>query len=111
VVLSTVFFTWGFVPVLNDILVPHLKGIFDLNYTQTILIQFTFFSAYFLISLPASWMLERLGLTTAPSSQACWSSHAVPCCLFLPQAFRVFSGSSAPGRQARRPGPALTRSA
>jgi len=52
---------WGFVTVLNDILVPHLKGVFDLNYTQTMLIQFTFFSAYFLVSLPASWILSRLG--------------------------------------------------
>ena len=52
---------WGFVTVLNDILVPHLKGIFELNYAQTMLIQFTFFSAYFLVSLPASWILERLG--------------------------------------------------
>jgi FHS family L-fucose permease-like MFS transporter len=60
-VLSTVFFMWGFVTVLNDILVPHLKGIFELNYTQTMLIQFTFFSAYFLVSLPASCILERLG--------------------------------------------------
>ena len=60
-VLSTIFFTWGFVTVLNDILVPHLKAIFDLNYTQSMLIQFTFFSAYFLVSLPASWILERLG--------------------------------------------------
>lgn len=60
-VLATVFFMWGFVTVLNDILVPHLKGIFELNYAQTMLIQFTFFSAYFLVSLPASWILERLG--------------------------------------------------
>ena len=60
-VISTVFFMWGFVTVLNDILVPHLKGIFDLNYTQTMLIQFSFFSAYFLVSLPASWILQRLG--------------------------------------------------
>src|SRR5262245_14728072 len=60
-VLATVFFMWGFVTVLNDILVPHLKSIFELNYTQTMLIQFAFFSAYFLVSLPASWILERLG--------------------------------------------------
>ena len=60
-VLATVFFMWGFVTVLNDILVPHLKGIFDLNYTQIMLIQFTFFSAYSLVSLPASWILERIG--------------------------------------------------
>ena len=59
--LATVFFMWGFVTVLNDILVPHLKSIFELNYAQTMLIQFTFFSAYFLVSLPASWILERIG--------------------------------------------------
>ena len=41
-VITTVFFMWGFVTVLNDILVPHLKAIFDLNYTQIMLIQFTF---------------------------------------------------------------------
>ena len=52
-VITTVFFMWGFVTVLNDILVPHLKAIFDLNYTQIMLIQFTFFSAYFLMSMPA----------------------------------------------------------
>ena len=51
-VVTTVFFMWGFVTVLNDILVPHLKALFELNYTQTMLIQFTFFSAYFLMSVP-----------------------------------------------------------
>ena len=53
-VVTTVFFMWGFVTVLNDILVPHLKALFDLNYTQTMLIQFTFFSAYFLMAAPSS---------------------------------------------------------
>jgi MFS transporter, FHS family, L-fucose permease len=52
---------WGFVTVLNDILVPHLKAIFQLNYAQTMLIQFTFFSAYFLISWPASKVLLAIG--------------------------------------------------
>jgi FHS family L-fucose permease-like MFS transporter len=51
---------WGFVTVLNDILVPHLKALFDLNYTQTMLIQFTFFSAYFLMATPASRILARI---------------------------------------------------
>ena len=52
---------WGFVTVLNDILVPHLKALFELNYTQTMLIQFTFFSAYFLMSVPSSRILARVG--------------------------------------------------
>jgi FHS family L-fucose permease-like MFS transporter len=60
-VITTVFFMWGFVTVLNDILVPHLKAIFSLNYTQIMLIQFTFFSAYFLISLPAAKVISWVG--------------------------------------------------
>jgi FHS family L-fucose permease-like MFS transporter len=60
-VVTTVFFMWGFVTVLNDILVPHLKALFDLNYTQTMLIQFTFFSAYFLMATPSSRVLARVG--------------------------------------------------
>jgi len=53
-VVTTLFFMWGFLTCLNDILIPHLKSIFDLNYAQTMLIQFTFFSAYFLMSIPSS---------------------------------------------------------
>src|ERR1700693_9045 len=60
-VITTVFFMWGFVTVLNDILVPHLKSIFELNYTQIMLIQFTFFSAYFLMSMPAAKVISWLG--------------------------------------------------
>ena len=45
-VVTTLFFMWGFVTVLNDVLVPHLKAIFDLNYARVMLIQFSFFSAY-----------------------------------------------------------------
>ena len=60
-VISSVFFMWGFVTVLNDILVPHLKAIFELNYTETMLIQFTFFLAYFLISMPAARIIAAIG--------------------------------------------------
>jgi len=45
-VMTTVFFMWGFITCLNDILIPHLKGAFELNYTQAMLIQFCFFGAY-----------------------------------------------------------------
>ncbi|HWC00948.1 MAG TPA: sugar MFS transporter, partial [Bryobacteraceae bacterium] len=60
-VITTVFFMWGFVTVLNDILVPHLKGIFELNYTQIMLIQFTFFSAYFIFSMPSAKIISWCG--------------------------------------------------
>ncbi len=59
--LSTLFFMWGFITVLNDILIPHLKGLFDLNYTRTMLIQFCFFGAYFITSIPAGAIISRIG--------------------------------------------------
>ncbi len=61
VVVTSLFFMWGFVTVLNDVLVPHLKAIFDLNYAKVMLIQFAFFSAYFLFSIPAAKLVDWLG--------------------------------------------------
>jgi len=60
-VVTTLFFMWGFLTCLNDILVPHLKSIFDLNYAQVMLIQFAFFSAYFLFSMPWSRVVNTVG--------------------------------------------------
>ena len=60
-VVTTLFFMWGFLTCLNDILVPHLKSIFDLSYARVMLIQFAFFSAYFLFSLPWSRFVNRIG--------------------------------------------------
>lgn len=59
--LTTLFFMWGFLTCLNDILIPHLKGLFDLTITQAMLVQFTFFGAYFLMSLPAGWIVGKIG--------------------------------------------------
>ncbi len=59
--LTTLFFMWGFITCLNDILIPHLKGVFDLSYSQAMLIQFCFFSAYFLVSLPSGIIVKKLG--------------------------------------------------
>ncbi|MCW9000667.1 MAG: hypothetical protein OQK04_18295, partial [Kangiellaceae bacterium] len=50
--LTSLFFMWGFITCLNDILIPYLKGAFELNYTQAMLIQFCFFGAYFNVSIP-----------------------------------------------------------
>src|SRR5579863_605372 len=58
---TTLFFMWGFLTCLNDILVPHLKSIFDLNYAEVMLIQFCFFSAYFVFSIPSGKIIERIG--------------------------------------------------
>jgi MFS transporter, FHS family, L-fucose permease len=58
---TTLFFMWGFLTCLNDILVPHLKSIFDLNYAQVMLIQFAFFGAYFIFSIPSAKIIDMIG--------------------------------------------------
>ncbi|QNN45400.1 L-fucose:H+ symporter permease [Thermomonas brevis] len=60
-VVTSIFFMWGFLTCLNDILIPHLKAIFELNYARAMLVQFTFFGAYFLMSLPAGRLVAHLG--------------------------------------------------
>ena len=58
---TTLFFMWGFLTCLNDILIPHLKSIFELNYAQVMLVQFAFFGAYAVFSLPSGYIIERIG--------------------------------------------------
>src|SRR5712671_2453589 len=60
-IVTTLFFMWGFLTCLNDILVPHLKAIFDLSYTRVMLVQFAFFSAYFLFSEPWAKIVNWIG--------------------------------------------------
>jgi FHS family L-fucose permease-like MFS transporter len=88
--LTSLFFMWGFITCLNDILVPHLKNVFQLNYTQSMLIQFCFFGAYFIASLPAGALVKRIGYK--------WGIvlglviAAVGCALFIPAAsYRVYA--------------------
>ncbi len=64
-VLTSLFFMWGFLTCLNDILVPHLKSIFELSYTRVMLVQFAFFSAYFLFSVPWSKVVNAIGYQRA----------------------------------------------
>jgi MFS transporter, FHS family, L-fucose permease len=58
---TMLFFMWGFLTCLNDILIPHLKSIFELNYAQAMLVQVCFFSSYFLFALPAGKLVEWRG--------------------------------------------------
>ena len=58
---TVLFFMWGFLTCLNDILIPHLKGIFSLNYGQALLVQFAFFSSYFIFALPSGKLVEWRG--------------------------------------------------
>lgn len=59
--LTSLFFIWGFITCLNDILIPYLKGAFSLSYTQAMLVQFCFFGAYFIVSLPAGVLVSKIG--------------------------------------------------
>lgn len=59
--LTTLFFMWGFITCLNDILIPYLRLLFDLNYAQSMLIQFCFFGAYFIVSVPAGYLIGKIG--------------------------------------------------
>ena len=58
---TMLFFMWGFLTCLNDILIPHLKSVFDLNYAEAMLVQFAFFSSYFVFALPAGKLVEWRG--------------------------------------------------
>jgi FHS family L-fucose permease-like MFS transporter len=58
---TVLFFMWGFLTCLNDILIPHLKSIFSLNYGQALLVQFAFFSSYFIFALPSGKLVEWRG--------------------------------------------------
>jgi len=58
---TTLFFMWGFLTSLNDILIPHLKSIFSLNYAEAMLVQFAFFSSYAVFALPSGKIIEWIG--------------------------------------------------
>lgn len=63
--LSTLFFMWGFITVINNTLLPHLRSVFDLNYTQTTLIESVWFIAYAVASMPSAFLIERVGYKRA----------------------------------------------
>src|SRR4051812_24024984 len=87
-VLASLFFMWGFLSVLQDILVPHLKSVFDLNYTQSLLVQCTWFITYFVMSLPCAFLLQRIGYKK--SLVIGLVVMATGCLLLLPAAEIVF---------------------
>jgi len=92
---TTLFFMWGFLTCLNDILVPHLKSIFDLNYAKVMLIQFAFFGAYFLFSIPSAKIIDGIGYQR--SMVAGLLTMGVGAFLFVPAAsvpsFPLFLGA------------------
>ncbi|MDQ8755189.1 sugar MFS transporter [Sphingosinicella sp. LHD-64] len=63
--LASLFFMWGFITVINNTLLPHLRSVFELNYTQTTLIESVWFIAYFVASIPSARLIERVGYQKA----------------------------------------------
>ncbi|TPE61596.1 sugar MFS transporter [Sandaracinobacter neustonicus] len=63
--LATLFFMWGFITVINNTLLPHLRSVFDLSYTQATLIESAWFIAYFFASIPSAKLIERVGYRPA----------------------------------------------
>ncbi|MDF2178809.1 sugar MFS transporter [Aliiglaciecola sp. CAU 1673] len=84
VALTSLFFMWGFITALNDILIPHLKSTFSLSYTQAMLVQFCFFGAYFLISVPAGRLVKSIGYQSGIGAGLLTAS--LGCLLFIPSA-------------------------
>ena len=84
VVLTTLFFMMGFITCMNDILIPHLKDIFDLTYVQAMLIQFCFFSAYAIMSIPMGYLVGKIGYKNGVISG--FVLTAIGCLLFYPAA-------------------------
>src|SRR6185369_791181 len=65
VLLARLFFMWGFISVINNTLLPHLRSVFELNYLQTTLIESTWFIGYLVASIPAAKLIERIGYQRA----------------------------------------------
>lgn len=84
VVLTSLFFMWGFLTCLNDIIIPHFKAAFELSYAKAMLVQFAFFTAYFVVSLPAGWLVGKWGYK--PGIVMGLMVAATGCFLFFPAA-------------------------
>jgi MFS transporter, FHS family, L-fucose permease len=82
--LTSLFFIWGFITCLNDILIPHLKAVFTLNYAQAMLIQSCFFAAYFLVSVPSGYLVDKIGYK--PGIVIGLAIAGTGCLLFYPAA-------------------------
>lgn len=87
--LTSLFFLWGFITVLVDSLIPRIRDLFTLTYFQAGLVQFAFFGAYFVLSIPAGFLLSKIGYKKGIVLGLI--TMAVGCALFYPAAsYRTF---------------------
>ena len=86
---TSLFFLWGFITVLVDSLVPRLKDVFEMSYAKTVLVQFAFFVAFFVFSLPSGYLLSKIGYKKGIILGLL--TMALGCLLFYPAAsYRAF---------------------
>lgn len=89
-IITILFFLWGFITVLVDSLIPRLREVFELTYFEAGLVQFAFFIAYFVFSVPAGFLLSRIGYQKGVVLGL--GTMALGCLLFYPAASeRLFS--------------------
>lgn len=82
IIVTILFFLWGFITVLVDSLIPRLRDVFELSYFEAGLVQFAFFGAYFVFSVPAGHLLSRIGYQKGVVLGLI--TMAVGCLLFYP---------------------------
>jgi len=84
IIVTMLFFMWGLLTSLNDVLIPHLKSMYTLSYVQAMLVQFCFFGAYFVVSIPAGALIKRIGYQSGAVTGLVIA--ATGCALFYPAA-------------------------
>ncbi|MFA6986419.1 MAG: L-fucose:H+ symporter permease [Arenimonas sp.] len=89
IIVTMLFFMWGLLTSLNDVLIPHLKSIYTLNYVQAMLVQFCFFGAYFIVSIPAGALIKRIGYQSGAVTGLIIAASG--CALFYPAAESGYS--------------------
>ena len=88
-VVTALFFMWGLLTSLNDILIPHLKSVYNLTYVQAMMVNLAFFSGYFLLSIPAGALIRRIGYKAG--AVVGLAVCAVGAALFYPAATSVYA--------------------
>ncbi len=87
ILMVSLYFGIGFITAMNDVLVPHFKDLFHLSNVRALLVQFAFFGAYFLLSLPSGWIVGRIGYKSG--IVAALSTMGLGLLLFLPASILI----------------------
>jgi FHS family L-fucose permease-like MFS transporter len=81
---TTLFFMWGFLTSLNDVIIPHLKTLFDLDYAEAMLVQVFFFTAYVVFAFPSGKLIDWIGYKRSMVAGLC--TMGLGALMFLPAA-------------------------